>query len=122
RIIVICSPVQRSGPVNLGGIHIDAGLQERADGSLITPFRGVGKCRTFRRDDRGGKGERQKHEPSYFLPVHVRLLGIRPLLFQFLGSDPNCESILASGPASPLRYAALLEAASCRACASRRPP
>ena len=59
-IIVICGPVQRSGPINLGGVHIDARLQERADAGLIASFRGIGECRTFRRKCGDGEGERQK--------------------------------------------------------------
>ena len=50
--------MQRSGPVNLGGVHIDARLQKRADASLIASFRGIGECRTFRRDGGAGKAER----------------------------------------------------------------
>jgi hypothetical protein len=77
--------VQRGGPINLRGVHVNARLQQRADAGAIALFGGIGKCRAFRGKCRNREAERQKHERENLLtgglrvickalPVHARLL------------------------------------------------
>jgi hypothetical protein len=40
--------MQSSGPIHLGGVHVDAALKESADASLVASFHGVGERRSFR--------------------------------------------------------------------------
>ena len=48
---MIRSPVQRGGPIDLRGVHVDAGVDERANASLVVLLGGVGE----RRPDGGGR-------------------------------------------------------------------
>src|SRR5262249_6328220 len=61
-----------------------------------TSFGGIGECGTFRRDGLAAKNndaESHEGEPSYFVPVHVHLLGSGPCFISSLGLTPNCVSI-----------------------------
>ncbi len=66
--------MQRCGPIDLAGVHVDARLEERTDASLVALLGGVGECRTCCREGGGGQAEPHQYESSNFSQVHVRLL------------------------------------------------
>jgi hypothetical protein len=73
-IVVIGSPVQRGGPIDLGGVYVDACPEELADAGLVALFRGVGEWGAPRRESWAGEAGPQQYESTYVSPVHARLL------------------------------------------------
>src|SRR5262249_34481167 len=65
-IIVICSPVQRGGSVDLGGVYVDGRPEEFADGGLVSLLSSIGECGARRRGGWGRQAGPEQYESTYF--------------------------------------------------------
>jgi hypothetical protein len=64
--------VQRGRSVHLGGVHVDAPLEERANARPVALLHGVGKRRAFRGQCRTGQSQDQEKESTDSSAMHVR--------------------------------------------------
>src|SRR4029077_7933467 len=76
--------VQRGRSVDLGGVHVDAGLEEGADPRVVALFNGVDERRAFSAQRCAREPEHQENESSHSSAMHVRLL---PVAYSATGSN-----------------------------------